>query len=84
MFRIDYLEGDKNSFTFFMSNDLDKDKRETSRCEELNELNKMTIEVGYHQDLVINGLGFIKITEKALVDVYVESNTEVFVRDSLI
>ena len=84
LFRIDYLEGDKNSFTFFMSNDLDKDKRETSRCEELNELNKMTIEVGYHQDLVINGLGFIKITEKALVDVYVESNTEVFVRDSLI
>ncbi|MBR4672709.1 MAG: ribosome biogenesis GTPase YqeH [Bacilli bacterium] len=84
LFRIDYLEGDKNSFTFFMSNDLEKDKKDTSRCEVLNDLNKMTIEVGYHQDLVINGLGFIKITEKALVDVYVESNTEVFVRDSLI
>ncbi len=84
LFRIDYLEGDKNSFTFFVSNDLEKDKKETSRCEELNDLTKMTMEVGYHQDLVINGLGFIKITEKALVDIYVLSNTEVFVRDSLI
>lgn len=84
LFRIDYLEGEKNSFTFFMSNDLSKDKKDLERCESLKELSKRTIEVGYHQDLVINGLGFIKITEKALVDVYVESNTEVFVRDSLI
>ena len=84
LLRVDYLEGDKNSFTFFMSNDLDKDKKDSGRCELLKDLSKKTIEVGYHQDLVINGLGFIKITEKALVDVYVESNTEVFVRDSLI
>ena len=84
LFRIDYLEGDKNSFTFFMSNDLGKDKKDSERCELLKDLSKRTIEVGYHQDLVINGLGFIKITDKALVDVYVERNTEVFVRDSLI
>lgn len=84
IFRIDYLEGDKNSFTFFVSNDLEIDKKDSSRCELLKELSKKTLEVGYHQDLVINGLGFIKITEKALVDVYVESNTEVFIRDSLI
>lgn len=84
IFRIDYVEGEKNSFTFFMSNDLEYIKKDTSKCEEVNDLTKRTIEVGYHQDLVINGLGFIKITEKALVNVYLQSNVEVFVRDSLI
>ena len=84
LLRVDYLEGDKNSFTFFMSNDLDKDKKDSNRCDLLKDLSKRTVEVGYHQDIVINGLGFIKVTEKALVDIYVENNTEVFVRDSLI
>ena len=84
IFRMDYLEGNKNSFTFFMSNDLELEKKDTSRCEDLKELSQRTIEVGYHQDIVINGLGFIKVVEKATVDIYVENNVEVFVRDSLI
>jgi len=84
LFRIDYIEGNKNSFTFFVSNDLEINKKDLNKCEELKELTKRTINVGYHQDIVINGLGFIKIVEKAVVDVYVESNVEVFVRDSLI
>lgn len=84
LLRIDYINGDKNSFTFFVSNELEIEKKDIDRCESLKELPKKTIEVGYHQDLVINGLGFIKITEKALVDVYTLNNVEVFVRDSLI
>ena len=43
-----------------------------------------SIEVGYNQDIVINGLGFIKVSEKAIVDVYVDKNVDVFVRDALI
>lgn len=84
LLRIDYIEGDKNSFTFFVSNDLDIEKKDLNKCELLKDLNKHSIEVGYNQDLVINGLGFIKIVEKAVVDVYVLNNVEVFVRDSLI
>lgn len=84
LFRIDYVEGDKNSFTFFVSNDLDIEKKDSDRCESLKDFSKRTIEVGYHQDIVINGLGFIKIVEKAVVDIYVLNNVEVFVRDSLI
>ncbi len=84
IFRIDYIEGDKNSFTVFMSNELEKSKKEISKCEDPKDLVKRTIEVGYHQDIVINGLGFIKVIEKAVVDVYVLNNVEVFVRDSLI
>ena len=84
IFRIDYVEGEKNSFTFFVSNDLDIVKKDLNKCDLLKDLSKRTIDVGYHQDLVINGLGFIKIVEKAVVDIYVENNVEVFTRDSLI
>ena len=84
LLRVDYVEGDKNSFTFFVSNDLEIEKRDMNKCEELQDLSKHTIEVGYNQDLVIDGLGFIKITEKATLDVYVLNNVQIFVRDSLI
>jgi ribosome biogenesis GTPase YqeH len=82
--RIDYIQGEKNSFTFFMSNELDIQKKDIKKCESLKNLSLRTIEVGYHQDVVINGLGFIKIVDKAVIDLYLESNVEVFTRDSLI
>lgn len=84
IFRLDYIEGGKNSFTFFVSNELDIVKKDFNKCDTLKNLSKRTIDVGIHQDLVINGLGFIKIVEKALIDVYLENNVEVFTRDSLI
>ena len=54
------------------------------KCEIMKDLYKHEIEVGYHQDLVINGLGFIKIMEKAKVNVFINKDVEVFIRDSLI
>ena len=84
LFGILYVEGDKNSFTFFMSNDLDIERKDINKSEMISNLSKRTIEVGYHQDLVINGLGFIKIVDKAVCDIYLSNNIEVFVRDSLI
>lgn len=84
LFRVDYLSGDKNSFTFFLSNDLKPKKYNSKKCKIQNDIIKRTIEVGYHQDLVINGMGFIKVVGKALVDVYIDKNVEIFVRDSLI
>lgn len=84
LFRIDYISGDKNSFTFFVSNDLKIKKHNSKRQTELTDMIKRTIEVGYHQDIVINGMGFIKVVDKAVVDIYLDKNVEVFVRDSLI
>ena len=52
--------------------------------DELKDLFKHEIDVAYHEDLVINGLGFIKIVEKAKVNVYINKDVEVFTRDSLI
>ena len=83
--RIDYVEGEKNSFTLFVSNDL-KVKRllNASNKSDLKDLNKVTYQVKYDEDLVINGLGFIKIVNKGVVDVYIDKNVETFTRKSLI
>lgn len=83
--RIDYVEGEKNSFTLFVSNDL-KVKRllNSTNKDELKDLNKVTYQVKYDEDLVINGLGFIKIVNKGIIDVYINKDVETFMRKSLI
>ncbi len=84
LFRIDYVAGEKNSFTLFVSNDLKVKRYNMYKCELLKNLSKTTYDIGYHKDLVIDGLGFIKIVSKAKVDVYVDINVNVFERESLI
>ena len=83
--RIDYVEGDKNSFTLFVSNDL-KVKRLLNlfNNDELKDKNKLTYEVKYDEDLVINGLGFVKIVNKGVIDVYIDKDIDTFMRKSLI
>ncbi len=83
--RIDYIDGEKNSFTVFVSNDL-KIKRllNSKNNNQLHNKNKNEIEIKYEEDLVIPGLGFIKIVKKGKIDVYVDQNIETFTRKSLI
>ena len=82
--RIDYLEGDRNSLTFYMSNDLNIDKVGLNNDRLLDELGSNDLDVLIHQDIVINGLGFIKVVDKCKVRVHVNKDVEVFTRDSLI
>lgn len=82
--RIDYKEGEKNSFTLFISNDLKVKRFINPRHKDLYEKNKTTYELKYDSDLVINGLGFIKIVNKGVIDVYIDKNIKTFIRSSLI
>ena len=83
--RIDYIEGEKNSFTIYASNEL-KIKRllNARNNDQLKELAKVTLDVKYNEDLVINGLGFIKIVDKCTIDVYIDKHVDIFVRKKLI
>ena len=83
--RIDYIEGEKNSFTLFMSNDL-KVKRLLNLFNnpELYDKNKITYNMKYDEDLVISGLGFIKIVDKGVIDIYIDKDVDTFTRRSLI
>lgn len=85
LIRIDYVEGERNSFTLFVSNDL-KVRRLLNLLNnnELKDKNKITYDVKYDEDLVINGLGFVKIVSKGLIDVYIDKDVETFMRKSLI
>jgi ribosome biogenesis GTPase A len=82
--RIDYVEGERNSFTLFMSNELSVVKVSTNNNDRLKELNKSTYEVKYNNDLVINGLGFIKIVNKGKINIYLDKDVETYFRKSLI
>ena len=52
--------------------------------EKLKDIGSTNVDVKIHEDLVINGLGFIKIVDKCTLKVYVNKNVEVFTRDSII
>lgn len=82
--RIDYVEGGKNSFTVFMSNDLKVQRFNMTRQQGLKDLYASELDVLYHEDVVISGLGFIKIVEKAKVLVYADKNVDIYTRKSLI
>ena len=85
LLRIDYVEGDRNSFTLYISNDL-KVKRLLNifHNTDLKDKDKTTYEMKYDEDLVINGLGFIKIVNKGVIDLYMDKNVDAFTRKSLI
>ena len=38
----------------------------------------------YREDLVINGLGWIKVVGKGTIDIYIDKNVETFIRRNFI
>ncbi len=83
LFRIDYIEGERNSITFFVSNDV-KVKRIASRRDDFKDLAKTTYQMKYQEDICIHGLGFIKVANKGTFDIYIDKNIDTFTRRSLI
>jgi hypothetical protein len=73
---------DKNSMTLYMSNNLDI-KRIYKDTDELLNLKKYNFDLDKDMDIVIQGLGFIKFTNKSKVTVY-SDKASVFIRKNLI
>ena len=82
--RVDYVEGEKNSFTLYIPNSLKVKKMNANKQTRLTDLAKSEYELGYREDIVINGLGWIKLVDKAKVYVYVDKNVEVYTRRNFI
>ena len=82
-FRLDYVEGEKNSFTFYVSNDI-KVRRIASSKDTLKDLEERSYNVKYEEDLCIYGLGFVKIVNKGKINIYVLPGVSTFLRKSLI
>ena len=50
----------------------------------LKELSEINLELGYREDIVINGLGWVKLVDKAKVNIYIDKNVEVFTRRNFV
>ena len=50
----------------------------------LKDLYKTEFELKYREDIAINGLGWIKVVESGVVDIYMDKNVECFVRKNFI
>ncbi len=83
MVRLDYVEGERNSFTFFIPNDI-KVKRVNYRKDDLRALCLKDYDIKYDEDLVINGLGFIKIVSKCHLHLYINKDIKTWTRKKLI
>ena len=81
--RIDYLEGDKNSFTLYIPNGISV-KKVSLKNSSLKELAYTEYSVKFHEDLVIYGLGFIKIVLNGKIGIYLDKNVKTFLRSNLI
>ena len=81
--RIDYLEGDKNSFTLYIPNGI-KVKKVNSRHDNLKELAYKEYNLNFHNDLVIYGLGFIKIVINGKIGIYLDKDVKTFLRKNMI
>ena len=81
IFRLD--ASNENSLTFYISNLLEIERiyKDTNK---LCNLVKHEVEVNDDNDIVINGLGFIKVVKKDKFVIYTLKDTDVFVRKSLI
>lgn len=75
------IECDNNDITLFVSNKLNVTRLYKKPNTNLNFRN---IKVNPNEDIVINGLGFIKCTKENIIKIYIDDNIEVFTRKSLI
>lgn len=83
LIRIDYLEGEKNSFIFYIPNEI-KIRRISHKSDKLCNLAMFNFNVLYNEDLVINGLGFVKIVLEGKIRIYLNKDIKVFTRKSII
>ena len=79
--RIDVNEG--TNLIFYVSNNL-KIERVYEDNDRLSNLKKQSIDIDGGYDLVIKGLGFIKVTNKTNIVLYLDENVKYMIRQSII
>lgn len=82
--RIDYNSDIKNSFSFYMSNKLNYKRMKASTRDDLKALPKKNLHINKNEDIVINGLGFIKIVKECDVVIYTLDEKLISIRKSMI
>ena len=74
---------DKNNLTFYLSNSLNI-KRVFKNNNKLKNLKENIIRVKQDEDIVISGLGFIKVTNNDVIKIYAPEEIDIYTRKKLI
>lgn len=82
--RLEYVKGEINSFTFYISNDIIINRINTITNKRGKDLEKITLNVNKGEDVIVNGLCFIKIAKDAVINVYAPKGVGIYKRKSLI
>lgn len=82
--RIDYIEGHINSFSFYMNDNLNYKKSKSINSKSLIAMPNKTFKIDGKKDIVINGLGFIKINKPGIVKVYTLDENLIRIRNKMI
>jgi 30S ribosome assembly GTPase len=82
--RVDYKEGITNSFTIYISNEITVDKINTDTNDKLTRLKKHQLDIDGDEDVVINGLGWIKIVKPCKINIYLADKISVYKRGKII
>ena len=81
--RVDY-DANISSMTFYVSNSLKVDKISLNNNSRMLDYNCNNYDILNNQDVVIEDVGFIKITNKMKLKVYYKDNISIKIRDNLI
>jgi ribosome biogenesis GTPase A len=82
--QIDYVDGPKNSFTLYISNELNVDNIYFNDRLKVSKHKKHSFKVNAGEDIVICGFGWIKIVNEAVIDIFVNEKVKVYKRKSII
>ena len=84
-FKLDYVNGNKNNFiTYFSNNLLVKQYNIKTKKDIFEKHKRLRIEVNGEEDIVINGLGFIKVMKSGVFELSVLDGVEVITRKTMI
>lgn len=82
--RIENTSLNNASLIFYMKNEIKIEKMRIERKEKLKDLKKVNIKVDENEDIVIEGLMFIKITKPAILNIYTKDEKIISTRPKMI
>ena len=81
--RIDY-KGDPNSLNFYMNNNLMYKRFKTKNKDYLNKYDSKEFEIDGKKDIVISGLGFIKLNKSGSIKIYIKNTNLISIRNKMV
>ena len=75
---------DETSLVFYFSNDMSLEKMRSIRNDRLKDKDKITIQVNTNEDIVIEGIGFIKVNTNAILDIFALDKRVISKRNKMI